>query len=300
MPTKKSIVQAAGQVAIVVAALLLPACWFSIGDGDGDGGGGGRRSCSDEPLTVCSNYGQVGVRQEGSCSYTYYDCDERCRADGWVRSAGCDWEPRSSDYRCMCTNDETCECAEGGASCWNDDTILYCNGGCYWEGYDCDDVCREAGYDRSVGCDYDAEAGEDACFCTDEPECECATGDYLCSSDFTILACDGCYWYEYDCDDVCYDNGGGYSTGCGYDSYYGGDSCFCETEAYDDPGYDTCECAYGDYACWDSYSIASCDDGCYWYVSDCDDICWEYGYDYSTGCGYDSYYGGDSCFCEMY
>lgn len=297
MPTQRTLLRVAGRTAIMASALLLSACWFfTDGDTDSDTRSDRPSTCRNIGETTCARYDLIGVRDSG-CELTYSNCNDVCQDDGWARSAGCGWEPRANENRCLCTNDETCECSSTDARCYDDNTILYCSDGCHWYGDDCDEVCLDSGYDHSVGCDYDSGSGVDACFCSDEPECECVYGDYACGSDFTILTCDGCSWYEIDCDGVCAENGQGRSTGCGYDDYYGGDSCFCEGTY--DPGYDTCECVYGDYACWDTYTIASCDDGCSWYTTDCDEVCWSYGYDDSTGCGYDPGYG-DTCFCNRY
>ena len=148
----------------------------------------------------------------------------------------------------------------------------------------------DSGWDASTGCEYDSSSGGDACTCEDLPDCECSYGETSCGSSWALSSCDdGCYWTEWDCDSLCLDAGYDRSTGCGYDSGSGGDSCFCES----DPD---CECSYGDMACLDSYYIGSCDDGCTFSGYSCDDLCVDAGYSYSTGCGWDS--SGYTCFCE--
>jgi len=62
----------------------------------------------------------------------------------------------------------------------------------------------------------------------DDPSPECAPADTYCIDDFNIASCDRGVFVGSDCDDVCYDAGFSYTTGCGYDPTVGLDSCFCQ------------------------------------------------------------------------
>jgi hypothetical protein len=243
--------------------------------------------------TTCGGYDLIGVCED-DCAYTYYDCTDVCADAGYARSAGCGWDSSSGQHACLCTDDVSCECSGGDADCWDLETLLTCDDGCWWSAWDCDALCRDSGWDASSGCAYDFETGEDACFCEDLTECDCSLGQVECSGTTSIASCDdGCSWTVYDCNALCMDEGYEYSTGCMYDASMGEDTCYCESHA-------ECDCEWGQIECWDADSIASCDDGCWWSVYDCDELCTDSGWDYSTGCAYDWEAGEDTCFCESY
>lgn len=72
--------------------------------------------------------------------------------------------------------------------------------------------------------------GASACTATvyDEPGPECYAGEAYCVDAFHIESCYGGRFVVFDCDDVCYDAGFAYTTGCGYDPTVDLDACFCE------------------------------------------------------------------------
>jgi len=272
---------------LLTAALSIPltSCWTFMSDDTDDW-----CSCSYGD-TDCSGYDLLALCEDG-CEYSFYDCYDVCLEAGYGRSIGCDFDTDTDQHACLCTDETACDCSAGATDCWDSSTLLTCDDGCFWTGYDCDDLCAASGWDSSSGCGYDFSAGEDTCFCEDDPSCDCSSGETYCSSTYSISSCDdGCYWSVYDCDDVCVDAGWDHSSGCGWDSSSGEDTCFCEMNPM-------CDCTSGDLECWDSTSIASCDDGCYWSVYDCDDVCIDSGWSTSTGCGWDSSSGDDACFCS--
>jgi len=272
----------------IIACLALSSCWPWWSSDPGTDW-----CACDYGDTTCSGYDWLGSCED-DCSFTYHDCTALCRDAGFGRSAGCGYDSSSGGYACLCTDDTECDCIAEEATCWDFDTLLTCDDGCFWSAYDCDDLCRASGWDTSTGCAHDFAAGEDTCFCEDYEDCVCSAGEVECDGAFGLASCDdGCYWYSYDCDALCEDAGYEYSTGCGWDSSAGEDTCFCESSS-------DCDCSWGEVECWDHDSIASCDDDCYWYVYDCDALCMDAGYDYTTGCAYDWDAGEDTCFCESY
>jgi len=192
-------------------------------------------------------------------------------------------------------DDGWCECSyHGETTCWGYDTLGVCEDGCEYSLHDCDALCVGAGFTGSAGCGWDPESYEHVCWCTDEPACDCSAGDTECWGSGFVMTCDdGCRWTTWDCHDLCVDAGHDRSTGCGYDGASGDDACFCESDA-------ACDCSHGEMACWDDWSIGSCDDGCWWAVYDCEELCMGSGWDYTTGCAYDVGAGEDACFCESY
>jgi len=181
---------------------------------------------------------------------------------------------------------EPCDCSEGDYNCLSlADTLQMCTDGCNWTFMDCADVCVDAGYDYSTGCDYSSEFGHDTCFCDN---CDCSSGDYQCVGDESLNTCDdGCNWTLKDCETLCLDNGYDVLLGCEYSSNLGHDACIC----------DHCECSKGDVECAGTDSINTCLDGCQWVEYDCDDICQQGGYSSSDHCGYSEDSGHDVCWC---
>ena len=73
-----------------------------------------------------------------------------------------------SDVDCGNADDESgcvAECVPGESYCTADFAIDYCNAYGYWESWDCDAVCQDAGYSFAEGCSYDSWSASDACFC---------------------------------------------------------------------------------------------------------------------------------------
>jgi hypothetical protein len=196
-------------------------------------------------------------------------------------------------------DDDWCECwSYSETTCYGSDTLGVCEDGCDFYYYDCDTICRDAGFATSEGCDWDYDTYQDVCWCSNDDDpppvtCDCTYGQTECwGSDFVMTCDDGCNWSTWDCADLCAESGWTGPSECGYDTALGEYSCTC----YEDTP--SCDCEYGQMECWDDWSIASCDDGCWWSVYDCDELCADSGWDYSTGCGYDYSTSEDACFCE--
>jgi len=126
-------------------------------------------------------------------------------------------------------SDRIC-CGEGETRC-SGDAIILCIGDCIEKRHECSDVCSDAGFQYTTGCDFDYEMERDVCYCTDnfiEP-CECAFGDYACWNDEFLLTCeDGCHFVARSCIDYCETYSPGTTGRCGPD--YDGTRfwCICE------------------------------------------------------------------------
>ena len=164
---------------------------------------------------------------------------------------------------------------------------------------------------------------------TDTGPNACDADTYLCggsASDPTITWCDRGELQATSCATVCRDAGYTYTTGCGYDPTYDGDSCYCDNEAPPAPtcsvsacaatcaaqGREALGCGSGSCVCgallpsqscaptgWECRGddLSYCDGGTRDTWS-CDDVCRDSGYAFASGCGYDASLGGDTCFCE--
>src|SRR5688500_4294009 len=55
--------------------------------------------------------------------------------------------------------------------CLGSDQIGVCEDGS-WVGYDCTQLCLDAGYDFATGCDTDPADGLNYCFCSTAAQCE--------------------------------------------------------------------------------------------------------------------------------
>jgi len=160
----------------------------------------------------------------------------------------------------------------------------------------------------------------------------CDENTYLCSgtaSNPTITWCDRGATQETSCATVCRDAGYTYTTGCGYDPTYDGDSCYCDNTAPTTPPAPTCSlsacaatcaaqgrealgCSTGSCVCGALLPTQSCAptgwscsgqdltycDGATRDSWSCDAVCRDSGFAFSSGCGYDTSLGGDTCFCE--
>jgi hypothetical protein len=91
-------------------------------------------------------------------------CDDgSCIAEAWICDGRADCASLEDEAGCM-----TAACVEGDSLCLDSWTIDSCVGGA-WETWDCGEVCWQAGYEATTGCDLDRSAliPVDACFCTD-------------------------------------------------------------------------------------------------------------------------------------
>ena len=213
-----------------------------------------------------------------------------------------------------------------GWGCSGDD-LTWCDG-TTTERYSCDSVCRDLGFDYATGCAFDQQSGDESCWCDDyasAPTCDLAYA--VCGGDNSLDSCDAAGPVTYDCDALCQSEGYDYSEGCGYDSGAGEDACFCNTypSCYADeltcgdgtclsldyvcdgiadcPGADDeygcpATCTVDDNYCIDDYTIATCGYDGQLEAVDCDAVCQDAGYYWSAGCGYDSGYQVETCFCE--
>lgn len=226
-------------------------------------------------------------------------------------------------------------CDPDAFACVGVDTLEYCAGSGYVD-ESCTSICRAAGFAASNGCGFDDYYGGDACFCDDvvsSPAPSCSPG-WSCGGD-ALEYCDGYAIESWSCDSVCRDAGYDYALACDYDDY-GEASCFCEydygggtdyggatgcaagyeacgdgscvPEAYICDGYLDCgdardeaacatECIPGDVFCSGDFTIETCNDYGFWEPWDCDAVCQDAGYPYAESCSYDSFAGGDACFC---
>jgi integrin beta 2 len=209
-------------------------------------------TCSDsDTLEHCSTRGLT----ESSCSSV-------CASAGYSTSLGCGYEPSLGGDACFCDDVQSTpapSCLPGWA-CSGDLALSYCSASTI-ETWNCDSVCRNAGFAAALACDYD-DRGEATCFCDDAPAC--APGDQACG--------DGtCVQSAYICD--------------GYDD--------CPSGA-DEAG---CALCLFESRCNGSHHVDTCD-GAGVLTWSCDEICQQSGFDYSEGCAYDRASGLDSCFCN--
>lgn len=216
-------------------------------------------ACADgDALTYCGDNGLV-----------VDDCGAICRSAGFAGSSGCGYDDYYAGDACFCDDSvptPSASCAPGW-SCYGDDLEL-CQDG-WIDSWSCDSVCRDAGFDYALACDYDAY-GEASCFCdvAADQTWGCAVGYEMCG--------DGtCVPSEYVCD--------------GY----------VDCPAADDEAGCVAECVPGDSYCSGSYGIETCNDYGFWESWDCDVVCQEAGYYAADGCGFDSFGGTDSCFCNL-
>jgi hypothetical protein len=137
------------------------------------------------------------------------------------------------------------DCVETDLSCSDQITIDQCENG-FWVSYDCHQICVDAGYQSSTGCDNGDS--DDTCWCSNSPAC--TPGENQCYGGDLQDCVTSQIWETYNCDQLCVDNGWDFSTSCGYSSNYGDDICFCDyyecTSNSQCPG----DCSYGDnYVC---------------------------------------------------
>ena len=71
--------------------------------------------------------------------------------------------------------------------------------------------------------------GTSACaVAVEDPGPECLPEESYCLDSYTISSCYGGRFVADDCEEVCFDAGFPYSTGCGYDPGVGYDACYCQ------------------------------------------------------------------------
>lgn len=218
------------------------------------------------------HYQCIGSDTLEYCDYDGYaaeSCTAICQSYGFAASAGCGFDTYYAGDACFCDDaisSPAPSCAPGW-TCAGDD-LDYCDGEVI-ESWSCDAVCRDAGYDFALACDYD-DYGEASCFCDydDVYGASCALGEESCG--------DGtCVPEHYICD--------GYQ-----DCASGADEYGCA------------QCSFSGGVCNGDNQVDVCDPMGGVVSYDCDAVCRDGGYDYSEGCHYDSPETGDSCFCGDY
>jgi hypothetical protein len=122
---------------------------FDVVLGCGPDGGSGLEACLCDVTPTCP-------RGQTACD------DGTCIDEVWVCDGRVDCASREDEAGCAPT------CLEGDSVCVDAWTIDSCNDGA-WETWDCGEVCWQAGYEATTGCDLDPSSviAVDACFCTD-------------------------------------------------------------------------------------------------------------------------------------
>src|SRR5258705_960754 len=95
-----------------------------------------------------------------------------------------------------------------------------------------------------------------------------------CAGDWAIEVCTDTDWQQYDCTQLCLDQGYDGSTGCHQDDGDGLFYCYCSGGP----------CTDGDTMCNGAGTIDYCSDGEYVNLQ-CDAVCIQQGYDHATGYG---------------
>lgn len=176
----------------------------------------GQTACDVENLLVC----------EDGCHWTTQKCAEYCEEEGFEESLGCEYEDEMKQHICSCTTPiSDCACSDGEYSCQNGN-LRYCDDGCNWTSYNCQQECIDAGWDMTTGCEYDPEFNHDICLCDYHTGCDCQDGELECVGDNIKICVDNCDWQTYSCEEVCAD-AGGYWGECSYDTESQHDVCWC-------------------------------------------------------------------------
>jgi hypothetical protein len=161
---------------------------------------------------------------DDGCNWSAFQCADICVDDGGF-SGDCSYSEGKEHDVCWCNGESECKCSLGDFQC-SGSNLLICDNGCDWTTYGCESLCNESGYDYFDVCDYSAQEEHDICQCTDsKPSCECSSGDYSCSGDTINVCDDGCHWTNYDCEDLCSEDG--YWGECSYDEDVEHDVCWC-------------------------------------------------------------------------
>lgn len=118
--------------------------------------------CSGE--TGCWGNDELSSCAEG-CVQEVTPCAEICAANGYARSAGCDYG-ESGNGHCLCTDDAGCDCEPGEARCIDFRWLVVCGDDCRWEETDCWEACGVlSGEGLSGDCVPAITSGADECNC---------------------------------------------------------------------------------------------------------------------------------------
>jgi hypothetical protein len=99
----------------------------------------------------------------GASGITQQSCATICASAGYTASLGCGFEASLGGDACFCDNVQSApapSCLPGWA-CSGDLSLSYCSDATI-ETWNCDSVCRSAGYASASACDYD-DRGEATC-----------------------------------------------------------------------------------------------------------------------------------------
>ncbi len=240
------------------------------GESVGGSGGAGTSSSTTGSSASSTGTGQPTCGSEGEactdgccaglvCADALGECQEPCDSTSDCGAGECcGWV--GGDQVCVSTFVGVCglDCAEGDLQCSASTLLDQCEYG-FWVSYNCQDLCVNAGYQSTTGCE--AGNADDTCYCSDAPPC--TPGEAQCyGSDVQVCQGDQ-LWTTFDCDQVCQDAGWDYSASCGYSQQYGDELCFCDyyecVYSSDCPG----DCQYGDnYVCCPLCISNECDFTC--------------------------------------
>jgi hypothetical protein len=109
-------------------------------------------TCSSEGVARCE--GGSGAEICSGGVWQRADCDDVCVGGGYGGAAYCD------AGTCYCDN----ACVDGALRCSDGNTNAVCSGGQWYE-ESCTTICRDAGYEISVGCMYFPGA-DSGCYCS--------------------------------------------------------------------------------------------------------------------------------------
>ncbi len=179
----------------------------------------------------------------------------------------------------------------GSYVCAGDTTLSFCDADGLEQLYNCMDVCDDAGFDLSFGCDDHPDNGEGTCFC--DNVCDPELDRPLCLDDGTVERCVGGRFETTSCADEC---APGTAIGC-VEDVDGVENCVCETP--DAPPMPPAPSCTPGTSCVGADALAICN-GTTTETVGCDAVCLDAGYDYATGCAVDPADGTDSCFCDDY
>ena len=190
-------------------------------------------SGDDESATPAQDDDMDGAREECVPEDTRCidgDTVRQCTDDGKLQTVGCPGVCGEAKPSIGCRDagqGEQCYCAferqpcssEGALDCASGNQMAVCEAG-WWEIYDCDTICHDAGYAGAEGCG--PGESNDVCFCSST----CVENAQRCFAGGFINACFNGSWELFDCEEVCADNGYAGSLGCF--EYPGEDSgCAC-------------------------------------------------------------------------
>jgi len=178
-------------------------------------------SGDDESSTPAQDDDMDGAREECVPEDTRCIDDDtvrQCTDDGKLQTIGCPgWcgeatptigcRDAGAGEQCYCTFERQPCSSEGALDCASGNQMAVCEAG-WWEVYDCDVICKDAGYEGSSSCG--PGDANDVCFC----EASCTEAAQRCVNDHEIAGCWSGTWYPESCAQICADNGYAGSLGC--------------------------------------------------------------------------------------